>query len=82
MYSKDLSILIGLMLKTNPLKRISCYEIFKNELVQKRINLLMKEKEYNKSSDIQAQLLSTIKLPWNINDISQRLPKKMYVNPK
>ena len=82
MYSKDLSILIGLMLKTNPLKRISCYEIFKNEFVQKRMNLLMKEKEYNKSSDIQAQLLSTIKLPWNINDISQRLPKKMYVNPK
>lgn len=70
------------MLQTNPLKRPSSDEILKNEFVAKRINSLNKENIHSEF-DPPAQLLATIKLPRNMNEINQRLPKKkMYIREK
>ena len=59
------------MLQVNPLNRLSCENILKNSIVVKRMEILNCS-----NSNTQSNLLNTIKLPRNINDIKQRLPKK------
>jgi hypothetical protein len=74
-YSKDLSNIIGMMLQTNPNNRPTCDQLLSNETVVKRISLIKEGKEVvNEPQPI--QLLKTIKLPRNMNEINQVLPKK------
>lgn len=70
------------MLQTNPIRRPNSDELLKNEFIAKRINTIFKDNNY---SDIEppAQLLATIKMPRNLIEINQRLPKKkMYIREK
>lgn len=63
------------MLQTNPLVRPNCDQILSNETVIKRISAIREGKEIlNERQPI--ELLNTIKLPRNMNEINQRLPKK------
>lgn len=69
------------MLQTNPSRRLSCEELLKTEIILKKQNLIRVEN--NNDIEPPAQLLATIKLPRNINEINQRLPKKkMYAKEK
>lgn len=71
-----------MMLQTNPIKRPSCDDILKSEYVAKRLNSVVKDNPYSEK-EVPAQLLATIKLPRNISEINQRLPKKkMYLQEK
>lgn len=74
-------MVIGLMLQTNPNRRPSCEDFLKNDIILKRLNSI--KIENNSEEEPPAQLLATIKLPRNINEINQRLPKKkMYSKEK
>jgi hypothetical protein len=76
----DLSDIIGLMLQVNPTKRPTTDELLNNEILIKKINTL--GGNLKNISDIKSKietpmtLLGTIKLPKNMNEINQRLPKK------
>jgi len=75
-----MSDIIGLMLQVNPARRPTTDELLKNEILVKRINYLggvVKDVSDIKSKiETPMTLLGTIKLPKNMNDINQRLPKK------
>jgi len=59
------------MLQVNPINRLSCDDLLKNSMIIKRMEIL------NCSNSVtHSNLLNTIKLPRNINDINDRLPKK------
>ena len=82
-----MSDIIGLMLQVNPARRPTTDELLKNEILVKRINSLggnVKDVSDIKSKiETPMTLLGTIKLPKNMNDINQRLPKKkMYKQEK
>jgi hypothetical protein len=68
------------MLQVNPSKRPTTDELLKNEILVKRINSLggnIKNINDLKSKiETPMTLLGTIKLPKNMNEINQRLPKK------
>jgi len=70
MYSKELSKILGLLLNVNPSNRPDCDSILCNSIILKRM-------DFNKNIDYgcQAQLLNTIKLPRNMNEINLKLPK-------
>jgi hypothetical protein len=62
------------LLQTNPLNRPNCDTLLKNPLIIKRMDL------DNNVGYGQTNLLGTIKLPKNMDEIVQRLPKtKKYV---
>jgi hypothetical protein len=71
-----MSDIIGMMLQTNPTKRPTCDEFLKNEILIKRMNPTKEMLENQGKIDQPLQLLGTIKLPKNMNEINQRLPKK------
>lgn len=79
-----MSDIIGMMLQTNPSRRPTTDELLKNEILQRRVSGkgIPIEKVENKKEQPLA-LLGTIKLPKNMNEINQRLPKKkMYKQEK
>lgn len=81
-FSKDLATIIGLMLQTNPSRRPNSDDLLKNEIIAKRMYAIVKE-NMHLEVDPPAQLLATIKLPRNLLEINQRLPKKkMYIKEK
>ena len=59
-----------MLLNVNPNNRPDCDGLLSNPLLIKRI-------DFNKNFDFgcQGQLLKTIKLPRNMNEINQKLPK-------
>ena len=63
------------MLQVNPINRLNCEEILKNQIVVKRMEILNNNTSSYNSGINSNYLLNTIKLPRNINDINQRLPK-------
>ncbi len=70
------------MLQTNPIRRPNSDDLLKNEIISKRLNSIVKDNNYLEV-DPPAQLLATIKLPRNLLEINQRLPKKkMYIREK
>jgi len=69
------------MLQTNPSKRPNSEDLLKNDIIAKRMNLIVKENVYSEI-DPPAQLLATIKLPRNLMEINQRLPKKKMYKEK
>ena len=84
-YSKDLSEILKLMIQIEVGARPSCDELLKMPIIKKRIeffnnkNNLEKEiKDENISAN--KELLSTIRIPKNINNLSRNLPKPNYVS--
>jgi len=70
MYSKELAKIIGLLLSVNPNNRPDCDSLLCNPIILKRMDFTK-----NINYGCQAQLLNTIKLPRNMNEINQKLPK-------
>jgi NIMA (never in mitosis gene a)-related kinase len=83
-YSKDMSDIIGMMLQVNPSRRPSTDELLKSEILLRRTSgKVISEKIEIKPKEQPLTLLGTIKLPRNMNEINQRLPKKkMYKQEK
>lgn len=78
-----MSDVIGMMLQTNPARRPSCEELLKNDIILRRTNPTKEIGDNNVRVEQPLQLLGTIKLPKNLNDINQKLPKKkMYIREK
>lgn len=73
-----------MMLQTNPSRRPTTDELLRNEILLKKITEFgFLKKAENKPKTQPMNLLGTIKLPRNINEINQRLPKKkMYQQEK
>jgi hypothetical protein len=73
------------MLQVNPSKRPSTDELIKNEIFLRKTNSIgnTEKNEVLQKKETPMTLLGTIKLPKNINEINQRLPKKkMYQQEK
>ena len=84
-YSQDLKKLIAMMLVVEPYRRPSTDQLINCDIVQKKINsskngLVADIIEKTKSEH--ADLIKTIKLPRNMNDINKQLPKKRYKKKK
>lgn len=74
-FSKDLNYMIKLMLQQNPKLRPTCSEILsKPQLVKNVPNKMSVELEQNGGD----ALIGTIKVPVNLNQISDRLPHANY----
>ena len=72
-----MSDIIGMMLQVNPSRRASTDELLKNEILIKRSNGLGAiEKNEVKVKKQPLTMLGTIKLPKNMSEINQNLPKK------
>lgn len=75
-----MSDIIGMMLQTNPARRPSCEDLLKHDIILRRTNPNKEIVENNVRMEQPLQLLGTIKLPKNLNEINQKLPKKkMYI---
>jgi NIMA (never in mitosis gene a)-related kinase len=80
-YSSDLSTIVSMLLQTNPIKRPTCDDLLNNPILIR--NLQDKDDFFDENINPNNQLLSTIKMPKNLNDIKQRLPKdKKYDSDK
>ena len=84
-YSKDLSEILKLMIQTEVGARPSCDELLNMPIIKKRIdyfnnknNLSDEIKEENEK--LHKELLSTIKIPKNMSNLSRNLPKPNYVS--
>lgn len=64
-----------MMLQTNPNNRLNCEQILNHDIVVKKM-LSIKEGKESIPEQQPIQLINTIKLPRNMNEINQRLPKK------
>ena len=85
MYSQDLKKIIAMMLVVEPYRRPSTDQLINCDIIQKKINsskngLVADIIEKTKSEH--ADLIKTIKLPRNMNDINKQLPKKRYKKKK
>ena len=72
-YSKELNLILSLMLIVNPNQRKSAKELLMLDFVKEKNNRVL-----NSSINGQALLMKTIKIPCNLNDINRALPKKRY----
>ena len=82
-YSKDLSEIIKLMIQIEVGARPSCDELLNMPIIKKRIEFFKNKdlKEIKEENNIpNNQLLSTIRLPKNINNLSRNLPKPNYLS--
>ena len=80
-YSKDLMEIIKLILIRNPNKRPSAEDLLKNSIIIKKMEKLGMENNFWNCEDEKANLIRTIKLPINMNQMNQinvQLPKKNY----
>ncbi|CAD8123767.1 unnamed protein product [Paramecium sonneborni] len=77
-FSQDLQDIIKLLLQVDPLNRPNCDQILKNPKVIKNSGSLLVEIEQNGIK--QAKLLQTIKLPFNLKQLKDNLPKPKYEN--
>ena len=78
LYSEDLTRVIRLMLKVDPRNRPSCEELLSNPIISRhlRTNTEIQEPE------AQNELLSTIKIPKQINALKKSLPASNYSSQK
>lgn len=77
-YSKDMSTIIGLLLQVNPANRLNCDQILSHDIILKHMKV--DTGDIYSEENTKFALLNTIKLPKNMNEINQRLPKKkMYI---
>ena len=80
-YSKDLMEIIKLILIKNPRQRPSAEDLLKNRIILQKMEKLGMEKSFWIPEDEKAMLMKTIKLPGNLNQMSQvnrQLPRKNY----
>jgi NIMA (never in mitosis gene a)-related kinase 1/4/5 len=70
-YSRDLSVLVKLLLNTNPNERLSCGQILGLEFVKKRVNSLVQ-------TSSTCNLLNPIKIPKDLKMLSYSLPRADY----
>lgn len=75
-YSVDLNEFIGLMLRVNPKSRYSSAELLSLPMVLEKINSIASLKESKEES--KAGLLQTIKVPMNLQFLTDKLPKPNY----
>jgi NIMA (never in mitosis gene a)-related kinase len=74
MYSKELSNVIQSILQVNPNNRPNCDQVLNNPLVVKRL-------DFGKNAGkAQVNLIGTIKMPRNMNEINKIIPKGQYYN--
>ena len=83
-YSNDLREILKLMIQIEVGARPSCDELLKMPIIKKRIDYFQNNKNENneKVENIisNKELLSTIRIPKNINNLSRNLPKPNYVS--
>ena len=72
-YSKDLNLILSLMLVVNPNKRKSAKELLLLDFVKEKNKRVLNNKDMG-----HAMLMKTIKMPCNLCDINRALPKKRY----
>ena len=72
-YSKDLNLILSLMLVVNPNKRKSAKELLLLDFVKEKNKGVLNNKDMG-----HAMLMKTIKMPCNLCDINRALPKKRY----
>jgi NIMA (never in mitosis gene a)-related kinase len=72
-YSKDLTIIIALLLQVNPSNRPDCDAILSHEIIIKKLQTI--KKPIPSEAGEKPQLLCTIKLPRNMSEINKNLPK-------
>ena len=80
-YSNDLKKIISMLLVVDAKNRMNTEQIINSEIVQKKINSSKNEIIFDiveKGKNNSANLIKTIKLPRNLNDINRALPKKRY----
>ena len=74
-YSSDLSNIISMCLRTNPIQRPSCDELLNHPIILKNLQ----GAETSDSTRFPASdLIKTIKVPANIRTVGRRLPKPNY----
>ena len=73
-FSKDMSMILKVMLRVNPSKRPTCSQILNTNIISSRLNTLFPD-ELNESENI---LLQTIYIPKKMIHLTERLPKAKY----
>ena len=77
LYSNDLAMVVACLLKVDQNVRPSCDQILSLQSVRKYMDSSQKSTMYSEKSD----LIDTIKVPQNIKDINNKLPKiKNYID--
>ena len=81
-YSSDLRNLITSMIRVNPKDRPSCDQILRTPEMQAKMKQLKLVKLDIKAmkEERRPSLLNTIKLPKNLTNLTNRLPKAQYDN--
>ena len=77
-YSKELAHVIKLMLQQKPKSRPSAEKILGSALIQKKVEEL--QIESIQQSDVNQELMKTIRLPKKLHYLTDRLPKPNYDN--
>lgn len=73
-FSKDLSMIIKVMLRVTAAKRPTCSQILNTNIISSRLNTLFP----NELSDDENELLQTIYIPKKLTYLTERLPKANY----
>ena len=87
-FSFDLFEIVNLLIQVNPVKRPSCGEILKNEIIVKKIEYFRDCNNKNNDNfegdedDEEQFLLKTIFLPKNLGSLINQLPKPNYTPQK
>lgn len=71
-YSQELQMIIGIMLQVNPALRPDVYKLLMNPLIMKKIDYSTLSNQEKDSLN----MLNTIKVPKNLKEINQQLPKQ------
>ena len=80
-YSDDIKELLKMLFKVNPEDRPSCKEILECNIVKKRIEFFKAQAGFEDDDDMNdAVLLKTIRIPSDILNLGQNLPKANYEN--
>ncbi|KRX09722.1 Protein kinase-like domain [Pseudocohnilembus persalinus] len=81
-YSDELYGVIQLCLKVNPQMRPSCKQLLNNPLVKKNIQQFQNEEQQMEMNTVELNqnfnLLNTIKVPKNMKNLYEKLPKNKY----
>ena len=80
-YSNDIRELLKMLFKVNPEERPSCQEILEHPIIKKRIEFFKAEAGFEDEGEMnEAVLLKTIRIPGNILNLGENLPKANYEN--
>ena len=79
-YSNDLQTLISYMLIVDPRKRFSSKQLINCDIVKSKIEMFKNDDIYciikNNENHCNVNMIDTIRLPQDLNDINKKLPKK------